>query len=73
MAQVLGRVVVERFLSEPFLRNLSSSQFPGKIRSETLETTVFGEKRLEERLVKNALPHATTHSVDSPTKLGSSV
>ena len=40
---------------------LRFSNFSGKIRSETPEITVFGERRLEERLVKNAWPSATTH------------
>ena len=56
-----------------FEKILDSSNFSGEIRSETPEITAFGEKRFEERLVKNARPSVTTHSADTPTKLGSSV
>ena len=74
MARVLGRVVLERSLSEQFLINFFVFfDFPGKIRSETPQITVFEEERLEKRLVKNARPSVTTHSADPPTKLGSSV
>ena len=58
MAQVLGRVVLERFLSELFLGDVSIFRFFGKIRSETPEITAYGGKGLEERLVKNAWPSA---------------
>ena len=44
VAQVLGRVVLERFLSELFLGDVSIFRFFGKIRSETPEITVYGGK-----------------------------
>ena len=44
-----------------------------KIRLETPEIAVFREKHLEERVVKDAWPSATTHSTDHSSELGSSV
>ena len=60
-----ARAFSERVVSEKLF---DFSIFPRKIRSETPEITVFGEKHLEERLVKNAWPSATTHSADPPTR-----
>ena len=62
-----ARAFSERAVSEKFF------DFPGKIRSETPKITGFEEERLEKRVVKNARPSVTTHSKDTPTKLGSSV
>ena len=42
-------------------------------RSEMPEIAVFREKHLEERVVKDAWPSATTHSTDHSSELGSSV
>jgi hypothetical protein len=44
VAQVLGRVVLERFLSELFLGDVSIFRFFGKIRPETPEITAYGGK-----------------------------
>ena len=65
-----ARAFSERAVSDKFF---VFSDFPGKIRSETPQITVSEEERLEKRLVKNARPSVTTHSADTPTKLGSSV
>ena len=61
--------MLEGFLSEPIL---SMFRFSPKIRLETPKV-VFREKRLHKRMVRNALPNATSNSVDSSTRLGNRV